>query len=251
MKKQSLFLACLVALALTTTRAEQTNKPAPAAEAAVVLTKFDLDFPGGRPQDLVSAIRKAMGKPLNAIIPREGADMGLPPLKMNNVDAPQLFLALERASLRRVTGMDASGSPFMIGDASYGFYYSGHTPTDDTIYYFHVDRPVGPNPPKTCRFYALEPYLNRGLTVDDITTAIQTAWKMMGEEDRPAISFHKDTKLLIAVGEASKLKTIDAVLKALEPPALEHFIDPNTGLPIYVDPNTGLTKPKAEPKAKQ
>ena len=48
-------------------------------------------------------------------------------------------------------------------------------------------------------------------------TAIQTSWKMLGDKDTPNISFHKDTKLLIAVGEPAKLETIDAVLKALQP----------------------------------
>ena len=70
----------------------------------------------------------------------------------------------------------------------------------------------------------MTPYLERGLTVDDITTAIQTAWTMLGstpgnDQAAPQISYHKETKLLIAVGEASKLETIDAVLKALEPKA--------------------------------
>ena len=51
--------------------------------------------------------------------------------------------------------------------------------------------------------------------MDDITTAIETGWKMLGDTSPPTISFHKDTKLLIAVGEPSKLETIDAVLQAL------------------------------------
>jgi hypothetical protein len=53
------------------------------------------------------------------------------------------------------------------------------------------------------------------MPVDDITTAVETGWKMLGETSPPTISFHKDTKLLIAVGEPSKLELIDAVLKAL------------------------------------
>jgi hypothetical protein len=57
------------------------------------------------------------------------------------------------------------------------------------------------------------------MTVDDITTAIQTGWKMLGENDTPTISFHKDTKLLIAVGEPSKLEMINAVLGALTLPS--------------------------------
>jgi len=56
------------------------------------------------------------------------------------------------------------------------------------------------------------------MTVDDITTAIQTGWKMLGDKETPAISFHKDTKLLIAVGEPSKLEMINSVLGALTLP---------------------------------
>lgn len=39
---------------------------------------------------------------------------------------------------------------------------------------------------------------------------------MLGESSPPKISFHKDTKLLIAVGEPNKLEIIDSVLKALD-----------------------------------
>ncbi len=39
-----------------------------------------------------------MGKPLNVIIPEEDANVGLPPLKMNDVDVNQLFVALGEAS---------------------------------------------------------------------------------------------------------------------------------------------------------
>ena len=40
--------------------------------------------------------------------------------------------------------------------------------------------------------------------MDDITTAIETGYKMLGEP-APVINFHKDTKLLIAVGELARL----------------------------------------------
>jgi len=52
--------------------------------------------------------------------------------------------------------------------------------------------------------------------VDDITTAIETGWKMLDDTSPPAIRYHKDTKLLIAVGDPTKLETIDAALKALD-----------------------------------
>lgn len=71
--------------------------------------------------------------------------------------------------------------------------------------------------PKTCRFYNLAPYLET-YKVEDVTTAIQTGWKMLGEVSPPVISYHKDTKLLIAVGEQGKLILIDEVLRQLSNP---------------------------------
>lgn len=44
----------------------------PAAESN--LTKFNLDFSGGTPKELVAAIQKAMGRPLNVIVPEELED---------------------------------------------------------------------------------------------------------------------------------------------------------------------------------
>ena len=69
--------------------------------------------------------------------------------------------------------------------------------------------------PTICRFYQLAPYLEAGYKVEDITTTIKTGWKMLGVTNPPQISYHKDTKVLIAVGEADKLKTIDDALKQL------------------------------------
>lgn len=203
-------------------------RPATGGQVSGELTQFDLDFPGGRPQQLVSAIQKAMGRPLNAIVPDEFSDTGLPALKMNSVNVYQLFQALEQSSHKSqaVTTATYSGggggggySSYTIANLSYGFRPGPGNISDDTIWYFYVERPTFPpayQAGKVCRFYSLAPYLDRHLTVDDITTAIETGWKMLGDSAPANISFHKDTKLLIAVGEPSKLETIDAVLKALD-----------------------------------
>lgn len=200
------------------------------ATAKQSLTKFNLDFPGGTPAELVQAIEKAMGKPLNAIIPMEDAEIQLPPLKMNDVNVVQLFQALGAASLKqetRNTPMYFVGSNpgfnYTTVNTGYGFKTEGQV-SDDSIWYFYVENPPQPQltppaPAKSCRFYQLRPYLDSGLTVDDITTAIQTGWKMMGDTSPPQISFHKETKLLIAVGEPDKLEVIENVLNALRPPS--------------------------------
>lgn len=183
------------------------------------LTKFNLDFPGGTPAELVAAIEKAMGKPLNVIIPTEDSDIQLPPLKMNDVVTPQLFVALEAASRKTVAVQNQtfvnSYSQFIT---DYGFKTADSPILDASIWYFHAEKPSLPpmiSPEKICRFYSLSPYLDRGFTVDDITTAIQTGWKMAGVTPTPDLNYHKETRLLIAFGEPDQLKTIDDVLKTL------------------------------------
>jgi hypothetical protein len=188
-------------------------------------TQFSLDFPGGTPVQLVKAIEKAMGKPLNVIINKEDENIELPPLKMSDVYLPQLFAVLEAASRKVVavsTGGFGSYSQFSTG---YGFKTDGQ-PFDNSVWYFHVEKPSLPpvvSTQKICQFYSLSPYLDRGFTVDDITTAIQTGWKMAGETATPELNYHKETKLLIAFGEPDKLKTIADVLKTLPPSAMTAY----------------------------
>lgn len=183
------------------------------------LTSFNLDFPGGTPAKLVKAIEKAMGRPLNAIISIEDADIQLPPLKMNEVTVPQLFAAVGAAS-RKTVAVTNPGYPNASQFTTYyGFETEGGAVTDSTIWYFHVEKPTLPSgvisTERVCRFYNLDPYLSRGFTVDDITTAIQTGWKMDGITSPPELNYHKETKLLIASGQPSQLLTIQDVLNSL------------------------------------
>ena len=201
MKSTYCTILCLTALTLTSALAQPSmgtapQHPTPPAAGGSAggatdpyrLARFDLDFPGGTPQQLVAAIEKATGQHLNAIVPDEFADTSLPALKMNSVTVPELFQALGQTS-RASRGRS---------EASYVFTTSG-TADGNSIWSFIVIKPTPPA--KVCHFYSLAACLDRGLSVDDITTAIETGWKMLGETSPPTISFHKDTKLLIAVGE--------------------------------------------------
>jgi hypothetical protein len=195
--------------AFSQSSAKSGVQAAPVQEAE--LTRFDLEFPGGTPGELVAAIQRASGRRLNAIIPDAYVSYRLPPLKMAGVDVAQLFRALYLSSHTRE--ILARGNSLTHVQSQSGFRTDGPI-SDDSVWYFFVDGHAG-RAPEVSRFYLLTPYLAQGLTVDDITTAIQTGWKMLGESPPPKISFHQETKLLIAVGEAHRLETIDAVLKAL------------------------------------
>jgi hypothetical protein len=204
----------------------KTTEAAIASTESPKLTRFNLNFPGGTPHEFVAAIEKATGRPLNVVIPDEFAAENIPALRMTQVTAPDLFRAMELASLKSVayrTATYGGGShSYQQLNTSISFQTSGPI-SDDSIWYFRGRQQppdysawdTKPAPAKISRFYALAPYLEQGLKVEDITTAIQTGWKMLGEKETPSISFHKETKLLIAVGEPAKLETIDAVLNAL------------------------------------
>ncbi len=171
------------------------------------LQKFDLNFPGGGPEALVAAIEKATAKPLNAIVPSEERDVQIPPMKLTNVTVPELFEALRMASTKRVYGIN------MIIESVYGFETKGQGA--DAVWCFHSHKPpTPPASPDVCRFFQLAEYLDN-FTIEDITTAIQTGWDLLGEKATPRLKFHPETKLLIAVGQRQQIGTIEDVLAAL------------------------------------
>src|SRR6266536_6596664 len=72
--------------------------PARPSDPEASATRFDLDFPGGTPAQLVAAIEKASSIRVNVVIPTEHAAVQLPSLKMKSVTVQQLFMALEAGS---------------------------------------------------------------------------------------------------------------------------------------------------------
>src|SRR5258708_6890202 len=134
MKIPTPLAACLLALACTTAMAQTPATPTavnartttvPSQPNPEELTRFDLDFPGGTPRQLVAAIQKAMGHPLNAIVPDEFADVKLPALKMDHVNVAQLFEALAVVSQKRETVFTGQsntpmGNGYQVLATSYG-----------------------------------------------------------------------------------------------------------------------------------
>ena len=171
------------------------------------LPRFDLDFPGGTPADLIAAIDKASGQTLNVIIPAEYAQIPLPSLRLKNVNVPRLFKAFGEAT-QRVVWSGNSGR-----ETTLNFITKDERVSPSSIWYFHV-RGFAPNVVAS-RFYSLAPYLRQDITVDDITTAIRTGWELRGVKTPPILKFHQETQLLIAFGQPEELATIIDVLEAL------------------------------------
>src|SRR5207247_7598239 len=133
--------------------------------------------PRGTPRQLVEAIEKASGKPLNAVIPDEDAGLRLPALKMRAVNVWELFQALSVSSRRTIQTTRG------VASVEYGFSTVGNL-SENSIWYFYQHKPDPFEEKKACRFYQLDPYLDT-FKVEDITTAIQTGWKMLGETNPP------------------------------------------------------------------
>lgn len=204
-------------------------------------TRFDLDFPGGTPAQLVKAIEKDLQQTnkstrhLNVYIDEEYQDFRLPPLKMHNVTVPQLFQALSQIGkkqksvvTRYVPDQYGKHAEYTSFSTSFGFRTHEDRPTENSIWHFYQDgvpdKPLFQELPPQVRYWNLSGYLEN-LKVEDITTAIETGWKMQGANPVPKLSFHKDTKLLIAVGEELQLAAVNQVLQSLQ----SEFKEPTPG----------------------
>jgi hypothetical protein len=225
MRKLICFALLIAGLAATVSAQDGPRaipRPAPPVSntpnaATADLPRFDLVFEGGGPFQLVEALNKRLQGALNVIIPEDSSDVEIPPMKMQDVNVAQVFQALQRASMKSV--QFRAGNSIQEWQTSFDFTTSG-PPTPNSVWSFHVSRPPNRTELPSYRFYQLAPYLD-GLKIEDITTAIKTALKMLGEEPGPNLKFHAETKLLIAVGKESEFKLIDDVLKELSKGAVK------------------------------
>jgi hypothetical protein len=195
-------------------------------EPAEELPKFDLEFAGGPVNQFVLRLREAIKVVdenffINIIVPSKFEDTQLPPLKMRNIDVVQLFKALELSS-QMVIAYDTGAYSMSHGGSRpikqtvsirYGFTTSGPI-TRNSIWHFFAEEPPRLTPTKMVRYFQLAPYLSQ-FTMDDIGSAIEAGWNMLGEKDTPKLNFHQDTKLLIAAGSAEHLEMINTMLNEL------------------------------------
>jgi len=235
------FAAILLTLNPTVVPAQIGQRPAvPGQRSSSVaaspdLKRFELDFAGGTPAELAAAISKATGKHLNLIIPNEHAQTRLMPIKVVGVTVAELFDAIRTASAREMplvtgvsAGLNSKSTKARQLQVSYrqiaiSFLPSSAPVTDETVWSFNSTAPTAEDvaalakmsePEQVCQYFQLAPYLE-DRTVEDITTAIETGWKMLGVQPVPKLSFHPETKLLIAVGPSDYVAQIPAVLDQL------------------------------------
>ena len=183
--------------------------------------RFDFEFPGGSPAEFAKALSNAAGERVNLLIPDGVEDLRISKLNLSHVTVQDVL-----------NGLSAIGSAFR------------GTSGAEWMYQFHqINGAVGPNGPRSVqpvwvlsavrnqtttkpnsilKVFSLSRYLGKpeqGLhSVEDIITAVQTGWKMQKISPLPELTYHPETKLLMAYGQDAHLTLITDVLKQLEPP---------------------------------
>jgi type II secretory pathway component GspD/PulD (secretin) len=176
--------------------------PPPAALPEIALEslsqKVDIEFPGGTLADLLKHIRCANRVTPNVIVSSDAAQLELPAICLRSVTLADFFESLQQF---QTTG----NYVIMIRQKS------EHVMTISANF-------AGPLPPKATRMsraYDVKALLD-DFEIDDIVTAIETSWKMESAEERTELKYHKETNLLLAMGDNRDLSTVDNILRELQ-----------------------------------
>lgn len=181
--------------------------PPPSSSEATAHSKkrFDLSINNNTAQEVVDLLSHQLGYPLNVIFVGDAASRPMPSLRLHQVTLEEFFAALEMSG--------------RFGGVAFTFKF---TPAENasSVYICNVrDMLVEPDqPPAENAFFDLQPLLvSNQLTIDDITTAIRTAWIADGgpEPKTESLRYHQETKLLIVTGPASRLESATTLIKLL------------------------------------
>jgi len=186
--------------------------------------KFDLNFEGGVPQELLAAIATATKERPNVVVHPQCAEAMIPPLQLQSVTAEQVFITLNTlhsplfkdGEWRRVPLRDAeiwSLTPTPQAEPN-----QPHNSPAQGSFQQRLNQVVQgmttAQPAKAARVFNLSAVLD-DYSIDDVTTAISGAWDLMDGAKDTQIKFHKDTQLLIVVGSAGHLAIVQEVLNEL------------------------------------
>jgi hypothetical protein len=204
-----------------------TSGAIPSAENTGDLSRFDLDFRGGSPENLIGAISEAMGKKVNVVIGENAEGIRLPAVRVRNATIADVFSAIATTTRHDVAvpvtvGMGGIAQSIQYRTVQSQFLPASNPVTDDTVWSFVSNEAEtqelaahATQPARELRHFQLSDYLNDKLTVADITTAIRTGWEMLEIKNPPDLKFHQETGIMIAAGEAKLIDQIPMVLQQL------------------------------------
>ena len=219
--------------------------------------RLDIQFRGGTSEELVMFIRARFHQkelpPPNFLIAPEMRDVEVPPFDLQNVTVADVFEALNNLGGQEQGRWELSGSasPIWMLNPSQAIdpltgarirpnaFPSGFAPgfpgrAIDPL----TGAPIRQEPQRRTAIYPVGTHLE-DYKIEDITTAIQTAWEMMSGGTPADLKYHQDTRLLIAVGTAEQLNLIKEILESLR---VQPKKDGMTEIPIPKKNETGAPK---------
>jgi hypothetical protein len=173
--------------------------------------RFDIEFPGGGSEDLVAVIEKASKSRQNIVIHPECRGAEIPQFRLQDVSVSQIFTTLN--SLEEPEFNRGVWRPVPVDGGEIWTL----TKYNKNIYTGFGAMPAQPQRPRIVKVFNLTHYLE-AFKVEDITTAVEGAWNLLGNDGSgapPNIKYHKDTKLLIVVGTDTEMNVVSDVLQQL------------------------------------
>lgn len=172
-------------------------------------------FPGGSAEELANTLRKIIDPPPNILIPENLKGADVPPFELQNVKLADVFQALNSLTENKEANWQLSGSNEPIWvlnplNKTDGFGMPFPQQVDPL-----TGMPLVNGVARNCQIFPVGRFLAK-YNVEDITTAVKTAWEMMGNEKNASMKYHKDTDLLIVVGTPGQLAILNDILKSLE-----------------------------------
>lgn len=213
--------------------------------------RFDLEIPADLPvEEAISLVSQQSGQPVNVVWTGNSAQALLPALRLHQVTVREILNAITAAgraeqqqgrpgyAFQEVEGasniftfitlpaprLDNSANPFFPRIGAAGPAHPSRLASAQT----RGGGDDGGGVPaaavdgtgKTSEFFDLQPLLNHDLKVEDLTTAIRTAWTAAGDEPTPppsdALRYHRETQLLIATGHREQLAAVRSLIDLLK-----------------------------------
>jgi hypothetical protein len=183
-------------------------------------------FDGGSPEELIRALRialhesdaKAHGP--NVLISPSMKDAKLPAFELQNVTFTDIFQALNNVSDTSSSGkwvLSGSSEPIWVLNPVQPPHIYGVPAAIPISNYTPGSRPPSGTRVSSCQIFPVARFLTN-FKIDDLTTAIETAWGLsptVQKEPPGTLKFHKDTELLIVVGTEEELRLVTEVLTSL------------------------------------
>jgi hypothetical protein len=229
------------------------NFPGQVATKVEAGPRIHLEFPGGTPRELLQHIEMGTHAKANVIIHPECKNVVVPPIELHEVTVGQIFMALNAVAepeykdgiWRRVP--EAETEIWTLVRPAPQASSAGQMLTqmqNAGSFQERVNRLVNAPRGKTCKVFNLSRALE-AYSIDDVTTTIQAGWELLAKDTNRDMKFHKETKLLIVLGDDADINFVADVIRELS----ENAPGKKKSAQVEKGAEVGKTEtPKAEPK---